>query len=226
VEYIVNPFELKEALPTKFHSDTELSNIRVVVIRLTLRQAMNTHKPIETVYKGYRFRSRLEARWAVYFDKVGALWDYEKEGFNLGGIYYLPDFYVYHPTRFWVEIKSGGRSPNEARSGIAIKRTDSTIFSVATEEELEKCRRLAKATNTMAVMLIGNPYWNDFVPYFFEPKGEEGVDYLCEPNVTEERKVEIARLVFTIHSCTKMPDELDRAYKAARQARFEHGKTG
>lgn len=24
-------------------------------------------KPIETVYKGYRFRSRLEARWAVFF---------------------------------------------------------------------------------------------------------------------------------------------------------------
>ena len=25
-------------------------------------------KPIETNYKGYRFRSRLEARWAVFFD--------------------------------------------------------------------------------------------------------------------------------------------------------------
>ena len=25
-------------------------------------------KPIETHYKGYRFRSRLEARWAVFFD--------------------------------------------------------------------------------------------------------------------------------------------------------------
>jgi hypothetical protein len=25
-------------------------------------------KAIETHYKGYRFRSRLEARWAVFFD--------------------------------------------------------------------------------------------------------------------------------------------------------------
>ena len=25
-------------------------------------------KAIETLYKGYRFRSRLEARWAVFFD--------------------------------------------------------------------------------------------------------------------------------------------------------------
>ena len=26
---------------------------------------------IETKYKGYRFRSRLEARWAVFFDALG-----------------------------------------------------------------------------------------------------------------------------------------------------------
>lgn len=28
-------------------------------------------KAIETRYKGYRFRSRLEARWAVFFDALG-----------------------------------------------------------------------------------------------------------------------------------------------------------
>lgn len=28
-------------------------------------------KPIETHYNGYRFRSRLEARWAVFFDALG-----------------------------------------------------------------------------------------------------------------------------------------------------------
>ena len=27
-------------------------------------------KPIDTEYKGYRFRSRLEARWAVFFDAM------------------------------------------------------------------------------------------------------------------------------------------------------------
>jgi hypothetical protein len=39
-------------------------------------------KPIETRYKGYRFRSRLEARWAVFFDAVGEGWEYEKEGYE------------------------------------------------------------------------------------------------------------------------------------------------
>ena len=32
---------------------------------------MREIKAIETVYKGYRFRSRLEARWAVFFDACG-----------------------------------------------------------------------------------------------------------------------------------------------------------
>ena len=36
-------------------------------------------KPIETVYNGYRFRSRLEARWAVFFDAAGIEYEYEPE---------------------------------------------------------------------------------------------------------------------------------------------------
>lgn len=52
-------------------------------------------KAIETRYKGYRFRSRLEARWAVFFDALGIEWEYEKEGYDLGeaGLY-LPDFWL------------------------------------------------------------------------------------------------------------------------------------
>lgn len=50
---------------------------------------------IETKYKGYRFRSRLEVRWAVFFDALGIKWEYELEGFDLGNAgYYLPDFYI------------------------------------------------------------------------------------------------------------------------------------
>lgn len=51
-----------------------------------------TIKAIETRYKGYRFRSRLEARWAVFFDGVGIQWEYESEGFDTGSARYLPDF--------------------------------------------------------------------------------------------------------------------------------------
>lgn len=63
---------------------------------------------IETVYKGYRFRSRLEARWAVFFDELAIDWRYEAEGYEIRvngkTRRYLPDFYL---PKFgvWVEVK-------------------------------------------------------------------------------------------------------------------------
>jgi hypothetical protein len=71
-------------------------------------------KAINTQYKGYNFRSRLEARWAVFFDALGLKWEYEPEGFEFeDGSRYLPDFKVMYPGRddseihhIWFEVKS------------------------------------------------------------------------------------------------------------------------
>ena len=40
-------------------------------------------KAKETYYDGYRFRSRLEARWAVFFNNIGLEYEYEMEGFDM-----------------------------------------------------------------------------------------------------------------------------------------------
>ena len=65
-------------------------------------------KPIETIYNGYRFRSRLEARWAVFFDEAGINYEYEPEGFEVewgNKIYrYLPDFY-FPDFKVYAEVK-------------------------------------------------------------------------------------------------------------------------
>lgn len=80
-------------------------------------------KPIETGYKGYLFRSRLEARWAVFFDTLGIEWEYEPEGYVLeDGTWYLPDFWLpykhnYPNSGYFVEIK--GREPTEAELAAA-----------------------------------------------------------------------------------------------------------
>lgn len=72
-------------------------------------------KVIETVYNGYRFRSRLEARWAVFFDALGVAWEYEKEGFDLGKYgWYLPDFWLPAFDCF-VEVKPSTPSKEEKR---------------------------------------------------------------------------------------------------------------
>lgn len=91
---------------------------------------MNTDKkpmtipPKETPYKGYRFRSRLEARWAVFFDALGIQWEYEKEGFDLGSVgSYLPDFWL--PDHdCWVEVK-GAECSAEERNKIQELRNQS-----------------------------------------------------------------------------------------------------
>ncbi len=50
---------------------------------------------IETVYKRVKFRSRLEARWAAFFDLAGLNWKYEP--IDLEG--WIPDFWLAIPCR-------------------------------------------------------------------------------------------------------------------------------
>lgn len=62
-----------------------------------------TIKPIETLYRGHYFRSKTEARFAVFLDCLGVKWDYEPQGFDLGnGLKYLPDFKIYN-VEIWDE---------------------------------------------------------------------------------------------------------------------------
>lgn len=53
-----------------------------------------TLKAIQTSYAGCRFRSRLEARWAVFFDTLGVEWVHEPQGYTAGEHNYLPDFWL------------------------------------------------------------------------------------------------------------------------------------
>lgn len=56
---------------------------------------MTQIQAIETEYAGCRFRSRTEAKWAVFFDAAAIQWEYEPEGMQLpSGTSYLPDFWL------------------------------------------------------------------------------------------------------------------------------------
>ena len=186
-----------------------------------------TIRAIETSYKGYLFRSRLESRWAIYLDVLGILWDYEPEGFDLGGMWYLPDFWL-PQVRMWAEVKPGEFTPTE----------------------LEKVKRLAVAADCRGVlMLIGtpaaHPYWA-WVGHAKEcdfasgPKGSYYEEVRCghDPRILHF----VAPMDFVLSaeylhehrfpSCTgaKYPDvrtdlswgdEIFRAVAAARSARFD-----
>ena len=58
-------------------------------------------KAIETTYAGVDFRSRLEARWAAFFDRIGWTWTYEP----FDGDYYIPDFLIDGDRPMLVEVR-------------------------------------------------------------------------------------------------------------------------
>lgn len=90
---------------------------------------------LQTEYKGHMFRSRIEARWAVFFDTMRLPWEYESHGFEIEGTRYLPDFQVQLTTgRVWFEVKGDAPTP----------------------VEIEKARKLAKATNRGVLIAFGN----------------------------------------------------------------------
>lgn len=61
----------------------------------SLPKAEPVIKSLPAYYNGIKFRSRLEARWAIFFDELGLSWEYEPEGFELeNGVRYLPDFLI------------------------------------------------------------------------------------------------------------------------------------
>ena len=85
-------------------------------------------KPIPTCYRGRHFRSRLEARWAVFFDALGLEFMYEPEGYELpDGTRYLPDFY-FPQIRWYAEVKGRagecGKAYPFAAAGFCILRLD------------------------------------------------------------------------------------------------------
>lgn len=55
----------------------------------------------ETFYNGILFRSRLESRWAAFFDRIGWQWEYEPWDADD----YIPDFLIHGDRPLLVEVK-------------------------------------------------------------------------------------------------------------------------
>ena len=114
-------------------------------------------KAIETKYKGYYFRSRTEARWAVWFDEMDISWEYEKEGYDLDGIYYLPDFWINCWDSF-VEIK-----------GVPLNELS--------EIEQIKIRKLAYYSRKPVIVLDGTPEHKEYTIFEYDVNNDELLEF-------------------------------------------------
>jgi hypothetical protein len=178
---------------------------------------MRELKPIETWYDGHRFRSRTEARWAVFFKAAGIRYEYEKEGYALPSGCYLPDFFL-PDLRFWFEVKGAEPTPLE----IAL------------------ILELRMATGNKGLLAVGSPSPEDQIIYPGRWTPDDGPDaitserfYFCDDRkndgefwlVSDESGAASSigpscgrdhGKYPCVHSATA------KGYAAARSARFEH----
>jgi hypothetical protein len=190
---------------------------------------MTRLQAIETMYRGYRFRSRLEARWAVFLDAAAIKWDYEAEGFNLDGTYYLPDFWL-PKSKSFLEIKPDTSSWLEDRA------------------ELKPLLSLLATTSGNNVFLVQgapnpeDPELSNFTPHVVSFAPGKGI---CSARLFEcphcgqvafrrmdqgawEMWCECRGEIFddTNYNPFELSSRIRHAMQQARQARFEHGERG
>lgn len=113
-------------------------------------------KPIETIYDGYRFRSRLEARWAVFFDSMGIKYQYEPEGMDLGKIYYLPDFYL-PDFECYVEIKAEGKIKFIDEDGDLFVEGEDTEKYLLAASKITSCKKIYAILAGDPISALGVP---------------------------------------------------------------------
>lgn len=167
---------------------------------------------IETVYEGFKFRSRAEARWAVFLRALNVPFQYEAEGFDCDGTWYLPDFWV--PTwQAFIEIKN---NPTNMRDGFDL------------------CDRLARLSNKTVLLINGIP--PDYTMIAWDTDGEYAPARFsqcrkCRAIYVEEyggdNAYALQRCDLSCTNSDKWPApgaHLIAALRAAQQARFEYGE--
>jgi hypothetical protein len=119
--------------------------------------------PKKTIWNGYCFRSRLEARWALFFEYLSIDYLYECRTFLLNnGHKYTPDFYL-PSKKIWLEIK-----PN-----------------YPTEEEREKAQLLSQLPSMQGhrIILLYGSCHAPFIKKFYE--GGKGIEFQINKNAIE-----------------------------------------
>lgn len=172
-------------------------------------------RAIETRYRGFRFRSRLEARWAVFMDALQVDFEYEREAYEMDGMFYLPDFWL-PQMRCFLEIK-----PEEA-----------------TQEEIEKAARLSAHTKRDVYIFEGSPenpelsHKHKGLKFFGSDSGGYDMPYsFCECSKCGTVGIEYCgwsnRIQCEHESETREVNcgssRIARAYCAAKSHRFEPG---
>lgn len=188
-------------------------------------------KAIETKYKGYRFRSRLEARWAVFFDEMGLDWAYEPQGFDLGELgWYLPDFVIAGNGSCSSVIPAAPQeSGSRAHFFVEVKG------KMPTEIEVRKLSEVCYSFTCYGGLVYGDipKRWYDLYCFSIHKEGTSfGPSCFVDSQGQEKMGGSVEDFWFWIRDLNKdyIDDDeyfghVDFALSKSRSARFEHGET-
>ena len=183
---------------------------------------MQDIKAIETEYNGYRFRSRLEARWAVFFDAIGIEYDYEVEGYCFSdGTKYLPDFYLPESDAFF-EVKGKMDDYDMHKVKMLIKEINKPCTIGYSDFTFQSCDKWSDndydLTDKISSVLVECTACHK--KYFAGINGQ----YVCQVCGAYDGDHYFNTICDGDHQCLD-PIMWDAILKA-KQARFEHGEKG
>lgn len=185
-------------------------------------------RAIETVYLGYRFRSRLEARWAHFFETLGVTWEYEPEGYEIGGRRYLPDFYL-PSTRTFLEVKPR-RGEEVDEKPREIVRSGGDRFAFGNTERSEMVVVYGDPLNADADVLgLFRSRRTEADDVWVSRGGAAHVCPVCRAIKFDRVEMQSVRTWDTTCRCGRTTLPAFQAFVAdaaltSRQARFEHGE--
>lgn len=194
---------------------------------------MKKIKAIQTEYKGYLFRSRLEARWAVFFDFCGVEYEYEPEGYDLGnGLTYLPDFLLHGGDEracgdLYVEVKGQMTDADAEKINRFYKlgKDDSDIYGKSKTAILVVGNIPSGADINDILWCIESEAYTDNGnwPNKYNFETIDGDYFAAYPGINHKGKFELFG-DDSNYLCDMDSRSTEKAYRAARQARFEHGE--
>lgn len=134
---------------------------------------------IPTIYKNYKFRSRLEAKWAMFFDLLG--WKYEYEPCDLKG--WIPDFVLIGAkTNTLVEIK-----PFTKYEDFDVDKLKQSLIKT----ELESSEILLLGLRPLIELIIGEDIIAPHLGWILEPWTYDGnikyIDSACVFNYYDKK---------------------------------------
>jgi hypothetical protein len=192
---------------------------------------------IETSYAGHLFRSRLEARWAVFFNFMGIPWLYEPEGFFVDGRPYLPDFYL-PECGIWIEVKGNpvgldmDLMNHAAQELPIISELHPQVKNLIATSNFEVVPRLMIVGNMPTPVATGDYGWVGIFSdgMYYQPVIDQyrfGFGNYFDEHSPDLIYSEGSCLVTAVHSnLANVSNAAQLGYAAARSARFEHGYSG